>query len=255
MPSATAQSISPLRIVVTPVNGKAHLTISNPNEENRTIHLGWADLTALTNGTYRQSTVTERQNRSAAAFMTVGPAYFQLSPGESRRVSIAVRTEQAPQHVGEKRSHLVVKMTHSNSPARKAAANLHLDIQRAVSVPVILRSGDIKAAGNSARIEDVKLRRLPDGGLALDVLLARNGSHSLYGKLTVEGILHKNGRSQIIAEQNNIALYAENTNRLVSFNLGLSRLPESAVSVTFEGIGEYAGNTFARRLFSVRAPE
>ena len=229
------------------------MTVGNPTDQNKTIHLDWKDLTALENGTYRDSTITERLDRSAAPHLLVSPARFHLRPGEQRQIEISVRSETHLPEKVEKRSHLVVHLTDNNGPLRKVDTGLHLDMARAVSVPVILRSEETHLLDNSVQIGDAKLRRLADGGLALDVLLERIGPHSVYGKLRVEGALFAGGKFQTLHEQDNIALYTENENRTVSFPLGIQELPESTLSVLFTGSGEYSGSISAKRLFAVEA--
>ncbi|MCI5044767.1 MAG: hypothetical protein MRY72_08725 [Aquisalinus sp.] len=255
LPAAQAQSISPLRVLLSPGEANAVVTVGNPSNQNKTIHIGWEDLTLLENGTYRISTTAERQQSSAAPHLLVRPARFHLGPGEQRQIKIDVRDDFNWPEQTEKRSHLVIHFEDANGHSRRVSSGLQLDMARAISLPVIMRSSEAQDADNSVRIWEAKLRRVHDGGLALDVILKRSGPHSIYGKLVIESPLLAGGDVQTLSEQDNIALYTENETRVVSFPLGLRELPESTMTVTFSGSAEYAGRTFAKREFAIKAPQ
>ncbi len=246
---ASAQTVTPLRAVLTPETNQATFSLSNPTGQTKSIRLGWLHLTADENGAYHHSSTPDQLTASAAPFLSLSPAAFQLAPGETRKINVRLRKNAVLTTRTEWRSHLLIESETRWDRLRPVSARLGIDMSIAISVPVVLRASS--ALQNGVRIKDTRLRRLADGGLSLDIMMNREGDHSIYGAIKAEAIAAPKMPAQIVALRENISLYPETSQRFVSIDLGVATLPEGQFDITFEGRGEYAGKIFARRIFNV----
>ena len=243
-----AQTVTPLRAVLSSDNPEAVFTVSNPTDRLLEVKLDWLDLTAREDGTYEPASAEHRASSSAAPYLIVTPAGFQLSPGMSRIVRVVRRDDAKSGTQPERRSHLLIETQPAGKNLKTVSAKLPINMALGMSVPVILRDG---AADIRAEIDQVKLVRMTDGGLALSVTINANGAHSLYGAIRAETA----GRQkQTIARRENIAVYPETGTRRILMELGRASLPEGQLEIIYEGRGAYAGDVLARRIFIVGPP-
>ncbi|MEM9169046.1 MAG: hypothetical protein AAGC56_05285 [Pseudomonadota bacterium] len=248
-PAHAEFAISPLRQVITAESPEATFMISNPSARRLEARIRWIDLQAEDEG-YRPASPELRDRLSAARYLTVTPSALTLGPGERAAIRIALRADRNP-GPGERRSHLLIETDAVRTPLRNAGGGMQADIGLGVSAPVILRAGS-GAAG--AAIGDTRLTRLGDGLLALETAVLPKGAFSAFGRLAVRFRAAGETRERALGTVRNVAAYADAPLRLVTVALGREHLPQGRMTVRYEGEGEFAGQVFAERVFSIAAP-
>lgn len=242
--------LSPLRQVITPDAPAAVFEISNPSSRILEARVSWIDLRATQTG-YASADAELRRSSSAAPYLVVSPAQFQLEPGA--RTSVTVRIKDGAQiPKGERRSHLLIETGASRTPIRKAGGGLPVDIGLGVSAPVMIRNGgDAKA-----QIEDVKLLRDDDGLLLLSLAIAPKGDISTFGRVDVTFASAQAPEApELLSVRRNVSGYADAEKRIVEAPLGFVNLGPGKLTVRYQGEGEFDGRIFDARTFDVAPPE
>ncbi|NOX95536.1 MAG: molecular chaperone [Alphaproteobacteria bacterium] len=243
--------VSPLRHVITAKAREATIAVSNPSHRVLDARVSWVDLTATETG-YAPAEKQARKLLSAAPYLIVSPAFFQLEPGGRIEITVKLRDGVTPPQ-GERRSHLLIETAASRTPIRKASANgLQVDIGLSISTPVILRNGDHAAA----RIGETKLLRDDDGMLLLATAIEPAGVISTFGRLTATFKPHgEDGVVQALGIRDNVAGYLDAPKRMVEIPLGYESLGEGELTLRYEGAAEFTGQTFDERKFDIAPPE
>ncbi|MEO1251640.1 MAG: hypothetical protein AAFW81_04750 [Pseudomonadota bacterium] len=243
-------TIAPLRQVLDSENTEARFVVSNPSERIVSGEVSWIDLTATETG-YADATPSARQRMSAAPWLALSPAQFELSPGERIEVSVRLR-EGAKPPPGERRSHLLVVSAPARTLLRKAGhIGLQVDIGAGVSTPVLLR-GDGAA---DVTIGETQLLRDTDGLLLLSTTIVSSGEHSAFGSLTVEFNADGAQAPQRLAARDNVAAYIDATERRFELPLGFFSLGAGELTIRYEGADEYNGRLFDERSFRIKPPD
>lgn len=245
--------LTPLRQVITADAPRATYVISNPSGRTIDARISWIDLKAVETG-YAPAPTQLRERMSAAPYLIVSPTFLTLEPGARETITVSLRGGAKPPK-GERRSHLLIESDAGRTLLRKASGGIQLDLDTAISTPVILRGG----GGNAkAKISDTRLLRNKDGGMDLETMIEPHGSRSAYGFLTASFKPKTGpnaGRESEIARIENIAAYPEAPRRKVVFPLHVTRFEEGVLTLRYVGSSEYTGMTFDKRAFQVGAPE
>lgn len=242
--------LSPLRQVITEDAPSAVFEISNPSSRILEARVSWIDLQATETG-YANAAAELRQSSSAAPYLVVSPAQFQLEPGARASVTIRIKDGvRLPK--GERRSHLLIETGASRTPIRKAGGGLPVDIGLGVSAPVMTRNG----GEAQAQIEDVKLLRDDDGLLLLSLAVAPKGSISTFGRVEVTFASAQTPEApELLGVRRNVSGYIDAEQRIVETPLGFVNLGPGKLTVRYEGEGEFKGRVFDARTFDVAPPE
>jgi len=242
--------LSPLRQVVTLENPKVTYEISNPSTRTIVTNISWIDLKAVETG-YVAAPPNLRDKLSAAPYLIVSPTYIRLEPGARETITISLRGGASPPK-GERRSHLLIESKAVRTLLRKAGSGIQLDLDTAVSTPVLLRSGERQT---KAKIGDTRLLRNKDGGMDIETRVESRGDHSAYGYVAAYFKSNKPGSSEKeLARIDNIAAYLEAKQRKVIFPLNVKRLDEGVFTVRYIGSAEYSEILFDERAFQVSPP-
>jgi hypothetical protein len=142
----------------------------------------------------------------------------------------------------------------ASTGAQDADSAAQLDIKLtalvSVTIPVIVRHGDLSAA---VALQDLKLETLPTGEPALSLALLRQGESSVYGDLAVEFTPNR-GTPRVIGNAKGLAVYAPNALRRGKLALkpGAARLADGTLHVAFRERADSGGKLLAEA--SLRLP-
>jgi hypothetical protein len=158
---------------------------------------------------------------SAIPYVHLAPKSFTLKPGESQNVRILLRKPEglAP---GEYRSHLKVRLADDNventqaPPAGKQAAGIAVKTNLVLVIPVIFRHGDTTL---TMKIEEPKLTQDPQGKPELDMYLAREGSRSSMGDITVNYVPDGGGKPVLLKSFPGVPVYRPTPRRFIAVPL------------------------------------
>ena len=246
-PSHADFELSPLRTVIDSKSRVSTFTMSNPSARVISGSINWIDLTFTENG-IEPASPSERTARSAAPYLIVSPATFQLEPGGRLDVRVELKKgARIPR--GERRSHLLFETSASRTTLHKASeSGLQIDIGLSVSVPVLLRGH----GRPGARIGETQLVRDDDGFLALSTQLEQSGGHSAYGRLLVYHT-PKQGTAapSLLGEIANVAAYKGEAPKNYLIPLNKIALEEGSLELRYEGGQEHEGRMFDLRVFGV----
>ncbi len=241
--------VTPLRQVLGETARTGVYEISNPSARTIDVEVSWVDLVATERG-YAPADAQTRARSSAAPYLVVSPTHFTLEPGKRESLFVALRRGVEPLP-GERRSHLKIAARAERSLIRRAGGGVQLDLDMAISTPVIVRGGEARA---SAAIGTTRLVRDEDGSLALETDIAVSGEYSAYGRLSVLFTRDARRKAREIARLNNIAVYPDTERRRVRIPLGRKEFGEGVLTVRFDGDAEFAGEEFDARSFALKPP-
>jgi hypothetical protein len=150
---------------------------------------------------------------------------------------------------GERRSHLLIETRPARTPLRRASTGLEVDVGLGVSTPVILRGG---YAAPTVSFEQSKLVRDENGLLGFETMLRSDGKYSAYGR--IEARLDADGRSTLLAEAANVAVYPDAGARKITLPLATESLPAGKMTVTYYSAGDKRQETRVTKTFEIAPP-
>lgn len=192
--------------------------------------------------------------RFADSMLRYSPRQVTMAPGATQTVRLLLR-KPAGLEPGEYRSHLLFERLpsvteaptegqDSSKPGKELSIQLTARIN--VSIPVIVRHGDIRA---EVSINGLRLQPPSTGQPALlDFVLARSGERSVYGDLTVH-FLAQDGRSWELGGAKGVAVYSPNPLRRARLPLTLPVglvLGRGQLQVTYSEREENGGHPIAQ---------
>lgn len=150
---------------------------------------------------------------SAKDIIRISPRRFTMEPNGHQNIRILVRKpENLP--AGEYRSHLNIAIVPDEDPqeAKKQTGEESLSIlikaNFGVTIPVIIRHGDLSASGKINNISMVK----EEGKQYAVFSVLREGNKSLYGDINIK-YTNTEGKEFILKSLGGIAVYAPNKKR------------------------------------------
>jgi hypothetical protein len=204
--------VAPTRLVL---DGRkaTEIILNNIGDEPATYRVSVEFRRMTADGNLVDVTEPSAQEKAAADMIVYAPRRVTLAPREPQSIRIAARPPQGLPD-GEYRVHLLFRAIPPSTPAGSTAGadhqglNLQLIPIYGVTIPVIVRLGNLQA---SASIADVSL--VKEGGKpAIGLELSRSGSRSTFGEVRVL----KPGVKDPIAIQRAIAVYTELGSRHVT---------------------------------------
>ena len=159
----------------------------------------------------------------SVAMISYAPRRITLLPNQPQAIRIGIR---APQGLadGEYRAHMLFRAipdakAATDAPAEPQGLAIALTPIYGVTIPVIVRQGNLSATASLSNAEIVT----DDSGTALSMSLARVGTRSTYGTIRV----FKSGESKPAFEAKGVAVYPEITERKVKLEVP----PELAAAI------------------------
>lgn len=204
--------VAPQRLVLGSSKG-AEIILNNVGEEPATYRVSVEFRRMTENGDLVDVTVPNAAEKSAEEMIIYSPRKVTLAPREPQAIRIAAR---APQGLpdGEYRVHMLFRAIPPATPVADPDAEQPKGVQfkltpvYGVTIPVIVRLGNLQATGG---IANVQLEKKGDQS-AIGLDLTRTGTRSIYGEVRVL----KAGIKDPIAVQKGVAVYTEVGRRHVS---------------------------------------
>jgi P pilus assembly chaperone PapD len=226
--------VAPTRLIVRE-GATAEVLLGNKGTEPATYRITLLMKKMLPDGTLADVPEAEGAQSPVLDLISYAPRKVVLAPGQTQTVRVAMRAGAALAD-GEYRVHLLFRavpdpITAAAAPASNNGLAIALVPVYGVTIPVIIRKGDLKAA---ARIGDVRLVNVA-GKPAVAVDVVRTGNRSVYGALHV---MRPGDAKPIVSEK--IAVYTELNKRTVTIRLPEGPPPKGPVTVSFGEDGDGA---------------
>jgi P pilus assembly chaperone PapD len=229
--------VAPTRIVLDGRKG-AEIILNNIGEEPATYRVSVEFRRMTEDGGLEDVATPTAVDKLAEDMIIYAPRRVTLAPHEPQSIRIAVR---APQGVpdGEYRVHMLFRAippaapvtAASDAPAKVKGVQFQLTPIYGVTIPVIVRLGNLQAA---AGITDVHLDK-KDGNNVVSLELSRTGQRSTFGELKVL----KAGIKEPVAVQSALAIYTEIGKRRVEVPLNPAFKGDPAGPVTVQYVETY----------------
>ena len=231
--------VAPTRIVLDGRKG-AEIILNNIGDEPATYRVS-VEFRRMTEGGELVDVTTPSAGDKAAEDMIVyAPRKVALAPHQPQAIRIAARPAQGLPD-GEYRVHMLFRAIPPATPVVQATAEKPKGVQfkltpvYGVTIPVIVRLGNLEASAGIANVQLEKKGDTPEIGLDL----TRAGTRSTYGEVRVL----KAGVKDPIAIQKGIAIYTEVGKRHVSLGVADSYKGPVAGPVTVEYIETFDDGT------------
>ncbi|MFL6725465.1 MAG: molecular chaperone [Sphingomicrobium sp.] len=231
--------VAPTRLVLDGRKG-AEVILNNIGEEPATYRVSVEFRRMTENGDLIDVATPNDADRKAEDMIVYSPRKVVLAPHEPQAIRIAAR---APQGLpdGEYRVHLLFRAIPPATPVVQAADEKPKGVQfkltpvYGVTIPVIVRLGNLQA---TAGIANVHLEK-KDGVPAIGLDLVRAGTRSTYGEVRVL----KAGVKDPIAVQKGVAVYTEVGKRHVTLAIPENYRSAAGGPVTVEYLETYDDGT------------
>lgn len=221
-PASGGLVVTPTRVVLVGDGAGAKLVVRNTSAGATTYRISLVRMRMGERGTMSLVDDARSGELFADGLVRFSPAVLTLAPGVDRAVRLKARLPEGARP-GEYRSHLLFRpVTAPDEVAREDGAaddGVRAGPLVGVTVPVIVRVGDVSAA-----VRITSLTVLGTGEAThLEVALERSGNASVYGDLAVR--LESDGaRPELVGGLGGLAVYVPNERRVVEIPL---RLPEA----------------------------
>ncbi len=199
------------------------LTLVNRGNEAQTYRISVINLRMDPSGNMVHTEEPATGEGFAGNLIRYAPRQVTLEPGRPQTIRVLYRRPKDLAD-GEYRSHLLFQQVPKSEPAPAQDSNesgLTMQIRAVfgISVPVIVRNGQLEASG---ALVDARPEDLGDQGLGIAFTIEREGTKSLRGDLvaTVDG--------QEVGRLNNVAVYLSTPSRRIVMRLG----PEAQKSLS-----------------------
>ena len=224
--------VAPTRIVLDGRKG-AEIVLNNIGEEPATYRVSVEFRRMNTDGSLEDVSAPTATDQSAADMIIYAPRRVTLAPHEPQAIRIAARPPQGLPD-GEYRVHMLFRaippatpVVKASAPAEEKGLRFQLTPIYGVTIPVIVRLGNLQA---TAGIANVQLAKKEDGGQAVGLDLTRSGSRSTFGEVRVL----KAGVKDPIAIQKAVAVYTEIGSRHLEVPVSAAYKGEVAGPVTVQ---------------------
>ena len=198
--------VAPTRIVLDGRKG-AEVVLNNIGEEPATYRVSVEFRRMKTDGSLEDVADPTANDKTAADMIIYAPRRVTLAPHEPQAIRIAARPPQGLPD-GEYRVHMLFRaippatpVVKASAPAEEKGLRFQLTPIYGVTIPVIVRLGNLQA---TAGIANVQLEK-KEGGQSVALDLTRSGSRSTFGEVRV----FKAGVKDPIAIQKAVAVYTE----------------------------------------------
>ncbi|HLN21845.1 MAG TPA: hypothetical protein VK213_12200 [Bacteroidales bacterium] len=217
--------ITPRRVVFEGNTRSIDLNLANTGRDTAVYAISLVQIRMTDEGAFETITEPEPGQKFADQNIRFFPRQVTLGPGESQVVKVQLY-RQNQLATGEYRSHFYFRAVENKKPlgteqplSDPNAISVMLKPVFGITIPVIIRVGDIKA---SVTISDLSFSMVNDTVPNISMLFTRNGDASIYGNLTFYHV-SSSGTETKIGVANGVAVYTPNKSR--RFKLNLSRIP------------------------------
>lgn len=216
-------SISPSRLTF---EGRARtdaVTLLNRGDTTTTYRVSVVNMRMTEDGRFEEIHQPDPGQNFADSLIRFSPRQVTLRPGETQLVRVVVRKPR-DLPAGEYRSHFFFQAIPSAEEVRNietvdsaTGLQINLAVIPGVTIPVIVRQGEIEAAAalSELRLVEAAAGQEPKLSLRID----RNGERSLFGDLTAVYRAPGSAREEIVAQATRLAVYTPNESRRVELPL------------------------------------
>lgn len=215
--------VTPTRVIFEGRERTKEVFLINKSNKTATYRIGFKNLRPNKDGSYTEITEPNNDERFADSLIRFSPRQVTLKPEESQTVRIVVRKKRDLE-VGEYRSHLYFKETpppdfgtNIEEDANAKGISIQVLPLMSISIPVILRNGDLST---DAKITEAKLVKATKGQY-IKLSIDRSGNSSVYGDL-IATYTNGSGESQEIGRINSLSVLYPSGVR----DINLSLLPD-----------------------------
>ena len=227
--------VAPTRIILDGRRG-TEIILNNIGDDVATYRVS-VELRRMTPaGLLETVTVPNARETAAEAMILYAPRKVTLPPNQPQSIRINAR---APEGLadGEYRVHLLFRAIPDSRPVTaappKEGVSFHLTPVYGVTIPVIVRLGNLTAKAGIANVQ----KSTTDGKPAVTLDLSRSGDRSTFGEVRVT----KAGMSEPLAVVGGVALYTEIATRRVSVPIDARFAAQATGPVKVEYIEKNAG--------------
>jgi hypothetical protein len=213
--------ITPKRVVFENNKQKEEINLVNIGKDTATYSISFVQYNMKEDGSFTIIEKADSGQMFADPYLRVFPRKITLAPREPQVVSLQCR-RNADMAAGEYRSHLYFRSEKNNKPLgieNTGADTAKLKIQLipifGLSIPVIIRSGDVTV---SSSLTNLKLQTLPGFTQVLNMTITRAGNSSVYGDIVVQ-FLPLKGKPVEIGRLNSVSVYTNINKRHISVKL------------------------------------
>lgn len=186
--AAADVTVSPTRIIFEGNTRKAQVSLINNSATPKTYRISWSRKRLSESGQYEEVEQARPGERYSDTMIRFSPRQVVLPPGKPQAVRLLLR-KPADLQVGEYRSYLKFSAIPSGEERSiekvlkrdGQSVSIQLTPIMAISIPVIVRHGEVDAA---ASISNLTLNN-GEGQPKLALNLERSGNGSLYGDIEV----------------------------------------------------------------------
>lgn len=224
--------VAPTRLVLDGRRG-AEIILNNIGDQPATYRVSVEFRRMNGNGDLVDVPTPTAADKAAEDMIIYAPRKVTLAPHEPQAIRIAARPPQGLAD-GEYRVHMLFRAIPPATPVGQPTGEAPKGVQfkltpiYGVTIPVIVRLGNLQA---TARIANVELEKKP-GGTSIGFDIARTGTRSTYGEVRVL----KPGVKDPIAIEKGVAVYTEIGTRHVSAPVADSYKGDLSGPVTVEYI-------------------
>ena len=212
--------ITPKRVVFEGNKQKEEISLVNIGKDSATYSVSFIQKDMREDGSFVTVVNPAEAQMVADPYLRIFPRKVTLAPGEAQVIMLQCR-RKPDMKAGEYRSHLYFRAEKNNTPLGMTntkddttQVSVKLIPVFGVSIPVIIRSGDVKVI---SAISNVKLES-GDNQAKINLTLNRTGNISTYGDIKVEFVPEK-GKSVVVGSLKGIGVYTSIARRNISFEL------------------------------------
>jgi P pilus assembly chaperone PapD len=224
--------VIPTRIVLESNKRFETLTVLNRGADSAQYTINFIQYRMTEKGELQEITAAEAGASVASEIVRYFPKQVFLAPGESQTVRVQVtKPEGLPE--GEYRSHLyfrsVPKDESSNNSSDTSSLSVRLTPVFGVSVPVIVRNGELNA---SVSISNPQIVEAPNGKL-IRFQLDRTGTKSVYGEVSMD-LVTSSGEKKNVGGIKGVSVYTPLASREVLLPVTLSSSDHGTLKITYK---------------------
>lgn len=213
--------ITPRRIVFEGNKQRQEITLANTGQDTAIYSISFVQYRMTETGTFEQIEEPDQGQLFADPYLRYFPRTVTLAPNESQVVRMQLR--KLPGMVdGEYRSHLYFRAIPEEKPlglddmlSDTTAIGIRLVPIFGITIPVIIRQGDLQAAIN---LSDISLNNRETNIPEFSLTIRREGNQSVYGDLTIDYI-SPGGEVIEVGIVRGIAVYTPNSHRKFSMQI------------------------------------
>lgn len=238
--------ISPTRVLLDERNRTVEINLINAGKQVRSYRVEWKQMTALSQGGYRELTEDEKSRYSGLErIVRISPKQVTLGPGERQTVKLFVRNAGNLQQ-GEYRSHLafVALPAQDSKPQKSQGSSIELNVLMSYTMPVVYRVGQITIRPQITDISLVYTKKNDTTHIKVD--LFHKDIFSSHGRL-VAFWTPQNGQTRQVSLLNGYNFYPEIQTATVQLPWKDFKLASGKLEIRYEGQGEFSGLLLAQK--------